>query len=440
MISLNETTYTTPKNFNENYKNDSLVLDLKNKLDNSDILILSKLDNLKSSLSSSNLNLSSIREQVNDLSNFNKTKRYEYLNNLLHPEMARGSKIPSQVPVPSCSFQLHNCVTLKTNSTGTCAMMLNPFFLANVDSLGNQDNSAAYIFSSFLSSLWVNNDNTLAGNGPNDKWVPQNFSQCLPPVYDQYRLVSAAVQIRYIGRLDSASGVVGGAIILEDLHMIGGNVQETQAYNPDLPGDPLSSPDLTKFGNFELARDSYYHKENSCLEGIRMLYFPVDNSYEEYSMIINGKDLTVEEGDNGKQYVTYNTKSGFNWFFFSQGGPEASTCFKVDIFCNFECLPNAKFLNYMPISAYPFAMSSEEKKKCMLMLQQKPLTTLKEEKEDDDTMIPNIFLRMIRKFKNGLPSLDRLRAWGLINAIPGLTSGLALAGNMIANNMMMDFE
>ena len=127
-------------------------------------------------------------------------------------------------------------------------------------------------------------------------------------------------------------------------------------------------------------------------------------------------------------------------FFFSQGGPESSTCFKVDIFCNFECLPNAKFLNYMPISAYPFAMSTEEKKKCMLMLQQKPLTTLKEENENDGTIIPNIFLKMIRKFKNGLPGLDRLRAWGLINAIPGLTSGLALAGNMIANNSMMDFE
>ena len=440
MISLNETMYTTPKNFNENYKNDSLVLDLKNKLDNSDILILSKLDNLKTSLSSSNLNLSSIKEQVNELSNFNKTKRYEYLNNLLHPEMARGSKIPSQVPVPSCSFQLHNCVTLKTNSSGTCAMMLNPFFLANADSIGQTDSSAAYTFSSFLSTLWVNNDVTLAGNGPNDHWIPQNFSQCLPPVYDQYRLVSAAVQIRYIGRLDSASGVVGGAIILEDLHMIGGNIQETQAYNPATPGDPLTSPDLAKFGNFELARDSYYHKENSCLEGIRMLYFPIDNSYEEYTAIVNGKDLTVEEGDNNNEYVSYNTKSGFNWFFFSQGGPESATCFKVDIFCNFECLPNAKFLNYMPISAYPFAMSTEEKKKCMLLLQQKPLTTLKEESEDDASIVPNIFLKMIKKFKNGLPSLDRLRAWGLINAIPGLTSGLALAGNMIATNSMMDYE
>ena len=45
---------------------------------------------------------------------------------------------------------------------------------------------------------------------------------------------------------------------------------------------------------------------------------------------------------------------------------------------------------------------------------------------------------MIKKFKNGLPSLDRLKICGIINAIPTLQPGLALTGNMIMNNMLVD--
>ena len=55
-------------------------------------------------------------------------QNYEYLMNLMRPERAKGCKIPSQVPVPSCSFQMHNCVTIKTNSSGNCAFLFNPFF------------------------------------------------------------------------------------------------------------------------------------------------------------------------------------------------------------------------------------------------------------------------------------------------------------------------
>ena len=32
------------------------------------------------------------------------------------------------------------------------------------------------------------------------------------------------------------------------------------------------------------------------------------------------------------------------------GAPASQACFKVDIYLNFECLPNSEFLNYMPIT------------------------------------------------------------------------------------------
>lgn len=53
------------------------------------------------------MDLSKVKDAVTALTQFNKRQQYNYLNNLLHPERCKGVKIPSPIPVPSCSFQLH---------------------------------------------------------------------------------------------------------------------------------------------------------------------------------------------------------------------------------------------------------------------------------------------------------------------------------------------
>lgn len=425
--------YKTPIG-NDNYYKQETITELKNNLDNNDIYLLSKLNILRISLSSENINLRNIRNEIKELTEFNEKQNYEYLVNLIHPEKARGCKIPSQIPVPSCSFQLHNCITLQTNSAGNLAFWMNPCMLASERALGTKTADNGYWIHKFLSSAWVNNDAALSGNSGNANWVPVDFGQVLPPVYNQYRLVSAALDVRYIGRLDSASGVLGGSIILEDINSLGGYVQSgSGSYNPSAQGTPTICPELERYGNFELARDSYYNQENSCLEGIRLLYFPIDNSYEEY-VAITGDHVIEAAVDNNKVAFLSNVKNGFNWMFYTQGAPGDANCFKVDLYCNFECLPDPTFLNYMPISSYPFSLTSEERKKFIMMVQSKPIRKLKED-EEEEIGIPNIFLKLIKKFKNGLPSFEKMRAWGLLNAVPSLLPGIALASNMISSNM-----
>lgn len=445
MLSLNDTqVYSKTPTGNEYYKNETLKNDIYKLLDENDVILLNKLNKLRINLSTSNLNIKSIKEGIKELSNFNKIENYEYLMNLMRPERAKGCKIPSQVPVPSCSFQMHNCVTIKTNSSGNCAFLFNPFFMASKTALGVSVNDNLLWTHSFFSTLWVNSDDSLTGNAPNDNWVPMNINQTLPYVYDQYRLVSGSIVVRYVGKLDSAQGVVGGAVIFDDANSIGGMVQTQQqgvAYDPNGVGVETICPEFTKYGDFELARDSYYHQENSCLEGIRMLYFPIDNSYEEYTKVLDNTFITViDHATDGVQYNVDDNmyRNGFNWMFFAQSCPQSSNCFKVDIYLNFECLPAASFLNYMPVTVNPYLISAGNKKKCIMMIQNKPIGKV-EEKEEDGVVVPDIFEKMIYKFKNGLPSFERLAAWGLINAVPGLKSGLALAGNMITTNMM-DFE
>ena len=443
MISKNKGT-GIKKTADEYYKNENPD-DIKN-FDNQDILFISKLGNLRNLLSSDKINLRSVKQQINDISNFDKTQNFDYLNNMLCPEKARGCKIPSQVPVPSCSFQLHNCVTVSTNSSGNCAFLLNPFFLASDDVIGydlSQVGGGNFFVHKFLTSLWVNNNDSLSGTAPDTNWTPVDIGQTLPAVYDQYRLVSACVVVKYIGRLDIASGVLGGAIIYDESDTLGGQVQAksgTNPYNPSGAGVNSLAPDLAKFGNFDLAMDSFYHQENLCIEGSRMLYFPLDNSFEEYVKICD--NTTIADYTSGSS-VVFNMpqdyyKAGFNWFFYSLGAPPSSNCFKVDIYCNFECLPNAKYLNYMPITLNPYIISTEEKKRMNLLVQSKPVLK-SNENNSDGSQIPSIFNKMIKKFDNGLPGFEKLRSYGIMAGIPSLKPGLSLAGAMI-NTEAMDYE
>ena len=442
MISLNY-----PKK-NQSYKQtkNEIMTDIKNSIDNSDMILISKLGNLRSALNSDNINMRSVKQQIKDIARFDQVQNYDYLSNLLRPERAKGCKVPSQIPVPSCSFQLHNSLTLTTNASGNVAFIMNPFFLASNTILGtrlpNVEGNYTYVHK-FVTSAWVNNDANLNGAAANNNWTPIDFGQTSPPVYEQYRLVSAALVVKYIGRIDIVQGLVGGAIFDDDNSAIGGQVQTSEtaqgAYDPNGAGVNTIQSDLAKYGNFDLAQDSYYHNETMTLEGVRELYFPLDNSFEEYMKVLDNQSGLDGNGGDGQpvEFVAAQDifKGGFNWFFYATNAPANVGCFKLDIYCNFECLPNATFLNYMPVSLNPFLIPEDEKKKAILLVQNKPIMKYNENTYED-VNTPNIFNKMIKKFDNGLPGFDKLKAYGIMSGIPGLKSGFALAGSMMQANMM----
>ena len=343
------------------------------------------------------------------------------------------------IPVPSCSFQLHNCLTLSTNSSGNLGILFNPFFLYNNNIQSKQfstNNETESVNLTYLSTLYVNNNDTLRGSASDVNWDPISIGQMLPPVYDQYRLVSASVVVKYIGRLDIASGVIGGAIVFDELDGIGGGfVLQTQTGQVTGTSIPTN---ISKYGNFDLAMDSFYHQENLCLEGIRELYFPIDNSFEEYVRMTDGANITLEEVSNriyfksDQDYI----KNGFNWMIYVLGAPANSACFKLDVYLNFECLPSASFLNYIPITLSPMGTSSDEKRKANLIVQQKPIMKLSEKNDYSPAPMPSIWTKLKDKFNGYLPSIEKLISKGIISGIPGLKTGLALAGTML--NMQID--
>lgn len=355
--------------------------------ENNNIFIVEKLNSLKNELNRDQVNLKSVRRDIKQLEDYDNASQYEYLNNLLDPKRCKGVKVPSKCPIPTCSFQMHNYLTFKTNNVGADVFGINPWFLAS-NSYQNQqikienitwrlrDNAGMYFFNSSARIDGTQYSNYFG--------FPQGFSQNIPDVYDRYRLVSACIEVRYIGPLDEIKGVIGGGIAYTKSNFLGVRFGETLT-SDDSYG--TMCPAYAEYGNFELIRDSYYNCENLCLEGLRMLYFPLDNSFNEFKRVFKGgKDiLSVEHivPDTGRGVtITISDdcfKSGFNWFVYTLGAPYVANGrnFRIDYYFNYECIPKAEFMNYMPVSldCKP-VMTEQVKKKIMEEVQGKALQKL----------------------------------------------------------------
>lgn len=454
MISLARDAMNNDPGKDIKYQEDNSLLE---KIDESDRAMLSYIARLYEALNGEKLDFDKIKNAVDALQVFNSKNEYSYLNNLLHPEKCKGVKIPSPIPVPSCSFQLHNCITVRTNSIGNLAIMFNPFFLGKVpDSadripsgqvhVSNTDN--LYSFSAgynFLTSFFINNNDSLTGNAPNENWSNVNIGQLIPAVYDQYRLVSASIVVKYIGRLDNTSGVIGGSVVFDESTQVGGRFfteSQTEEGGDITRGTYNNIPEfLYKYGNFDLAMDAFYHQENLCLQGMRCLYFPVDPSYEDYTRLMNantiqisGKygDLSTFKSTSSEDYL----KNGFNNFIYVMGAPANTACFKIDIYCNFECLPSSSFLNYLPLSMSTDFISGEQKRRAALAVQQTPIGKADDEKSAPAPpgASPSIWDKMKQKFKDGLPNLAKSMGAVLVNAVPALKPAAALYNSMVVEN------
>ena len=99
-------------------------------IDDYDANFLGYIARLYEAINGEKLDFANIKNAVDALAKFNERQEFNYLNNLLYPEKCKGVKIPSPVPVPSCSFQLHNSTTISTNNRGNLALIFNPFFFA----------------------------------------------------------------------------------------------------------------------------------------------------------------------------------------------------------------------------------------------------------------------------------------------------------------------
>ena len=400
--------YRNSNNIRFSNTNDD-VSQILNIIDDYDKQMLGYLIELHNSLKGDTLSVDKFENVIAALQHINAENEFDYLNCLLHPEKCKGVKIPSPIPVPSCAFQLHNTVTLSTNSLGNLCFLFNPFFLYGNSIIGqNITLQEGYtLVPQYASSFIFNNSENLDGRTPSSvrtDWTTINIGQGIPDVYNQYRLVSASVVVRYIGRMDITSGVIGGAVIYDEsiLPVMYGTVGATTSGNPfQLSGN------IMKYANFDLAMDSFYHQENNCVKGLRELYFPLDNTYEEYVKTITDATKLPNAPGNAFNYnptFAGNVRNGFQNFVYVLGAPPQSSCFKVDIYCNFETLPNASFLNYIPVSLTNHNVSPNVKKQSIAIVQKQPITDLETQHKWYGNTKGKLFDGLKKIWKTGIPS------------------------------------
>jgi hypothetical protein len=283
------------------------------------------------------IDIQSIKMAVDKILEIESEYRYEYLVTLLHPELGRGSKIPSSLPIPTSSFTIRNTLVVSPNSSGMLAGVFNPFFL---DNAGTQ------------STLYINNNAALTGNSPSNFFNSTDIGMSVPAnIYNQFRLVSASLSVKYIGRLDIVQGTIGMAI----------------AYEPGATSSSFGGTltVLQKYGNFNSIQDGIFFQENYTLSGTRGVYFPLDTTFEAFQ--------------NLGSY-----KPGFAFVFYIQDGVYSATqsSYKLEIILNYEALPDVQFLSYIPTSM-PINISNEVKQLSVMSAQKSPIGALTSSLQND---------------------------------------------------------
>ena len=337
------------------------------------------INNLKRTLNSKSLDIKKIRDYVNQIKEYKDKQKIEYLDALMYPEKCKGIKLPSRIPIPSVAFQLHSSWTFKLSNKGSYGDMLgyfNPYFLASERALGRYPSAVIPPPAGYnLNEYDVGNVGTFGSisDGDGEKYYGiiyfRDAKQVIPDVYTQYRLVSASIQMRYIGSMESAQGYMAGCVVNKE--------------NPYVMG---TYPSLFCDNTFQNLHVKDYmneptYREVSLLEGLRMLYYPIDNTYEEFLPIFDGEGCDVVYANSANNYwrgminvPPKSIRSGFRWMLYCYGPPLGDM--KIDIYCNFECIPNSKFLNYMPIDINTIHVDSKSKHKVYEEVQKKAVQKL----------------------------------------------------------------
>ena len=358
------------------------------------IFISDKINHLKYQLNKDSIDMRKVKDTIKELDEAYTKEECDYIESLLNPKDFKGAKLPSKYATPSTTFQLHNFLTFRiTNGMqGNDVFVFSPFTMYSEDIRGYKIHTtgiSGQVRSAFVSHItnqyWFKTASNLDGmHEISGNWNTANAAEMYAPeVYSKYRVVSACMELKYMGPIDYVSGNLGAGINFEQFKYLSATGYDA---NGDLVFDPnratiftTYNPQLVKYTNFELIRDSPFHKENSCLDGIRLLYFPTSNKDLEFRQIIHKKDVSFQE-EEGKFTLTLKNQSmlpAFNWFVYMQNCPMSSErYYRLDYWINFECIPRPKFLDYIPLTLNVFNVPADLFKKVQEEMEKKAIQNL----------------------------------------------------------------
>lgn len=169
-------------------------------------------------------NVSAFRQAANDL----------YVESLLFPERTTA-KVPCPLPVSSATAAIRYNFSITPNSTGKFCLVIDPFY------------NKGYLYK----------DDGVDGQG-HGTLTELTFDQDTN-IVDQYRLVSSGVILRYYGNFNQMAGMF------------------VAATTSNVSGE--NATDYLTFQNVEDLTNKYISK---CVDGVKMVYSPMDNKATEF--------------------------------------------------------------------------------------------------------------------------------------------------------------
>jgi len=282
------------------------------------------LVNLHSTMNKDRIDVREIDNLVKLLQHFTEDAKDSYVNSLLYPESALNAKLPTLFPIPSTAFQMHFTYlanpTYTAPNNGNFAWTWNPFFL--------QDAGAG----APLSTFFFDSSSALTGAIAGDAAffaIPLGYNQIPAGIYGSFRVVSASIVVSYVGKMDSVSGVLGVGVGLNNQGIASPGVIAAN----DIPSNI--------FSNFAQVDNLYFHERTQAANGLRAIYFPIDDKYT-YFLPLN----TGASGPGSTLTNCYNT--GFYFAGYAQGLPLNGGAVRFDFYVNYECLVQPQFNNFIP--------------------------------------------------------------------------------------------
>lgn len=324
-----------------------------------DNLILNKLENLNNLLNSNTINLLNIKKEIEALNKNKYFYIYEYLQSLLDPIRRKGVKIPSNITPPSASFQFHTTFDITSNRYGNFLVAFNPYYLYNNidDNVSYETGSDEIVMNTlqYTTTFGWSNVSTLDGSTvPFINMYRGNIGQGIPGIYSSYRLVSSCINIKYIDEIMLAQGSFCGGISFEKYKGPGGVLEQVNGAGSRSTAYSVPSA-FNEYADFSLLEHLSGFKRRSCLEGLDLLYYPLDNSYLEYQKLQRPFKLIEEQNDIEDKLNFFKLQlpgkypSGFTFICCADNCPPQRR-FLVELYSNFECLVEPSVMDYIPVS------------------------------------------------------------------------------------------
>lgn len=205
--------------------------------------------------------------------NFELAAKDLYTKSLLFPE-SFTAKVPGPLPISSATAALRDNFSITPNTSGKFLLIIDVF--------------------SKICKLYTQND--LDGTGAGT--VTQKTWDMNSNIIDQYRLVSAGCIIRYFGNFNQMAGLFVSAVT----------------------SDPSGNVDFRNFQNIEDLTNKFVSK---CVDGVKLIYTPMDNRAVEF------RPIDTWTNDN------HPCKGQYLFVVYGDLFPNTN-CIRIDFFRNYE--------------------------------------------------------------------------------------------------------